>query len=278
MAPLTRTLDDRELASLIGIKKQVDARAEIDDLLGPMEPIVPAKKEEPVRGIDRFLRILEWFGVAGLYACMTLFTAKLLGSQGTGISRWILTALGGIFEITKLTLIVEGFRRKNPAVVLTALVFMVISFSGSALNMLASWQEKVEAQAADPRLARISSLEADLVSLRSQRDAELLRLKGGSVEYRTDAKETRASLDAVQGRIDAKETELRGLQEAVQKASQDQGGARDLGFFGALENTGVLATGSAGRLEVWFRVLVAFALEAGGAVGIYLLFAKRRKA
>lgn len=256
--------DDARLDELLGIKRAVlqDPTA----TLPPLEAELPNEKVAARRRNPGWLSVLESLSVAGLYSVMTVFTARLVGSQGSGATKLILTALGGIFEVTKITLIIEAVKRKNPAIALVAGLFMAISFSGSALNMLSSWKATATATASDPSEVARHELAASLASLRAQETAEAGRLASGSVEYRTDAENTRISLAAIRASIDAKSKELAAL--PAPKASEIQ--AED-GFFGALP----LPQEVKSRLELWFRVVMAAALELGGLAGIVLL-AKRR--
>lgn len=258
--------DDDRLDELLGLK-----RAVLQDPTATLPPLeaTPTKREEAARGgRPVWLTTLEALSVVGLYAVMTIFTARLVGSQGTGATKIILTALGGIFEITKITLIIEAVKGKSAAIALVAGLFMAISFSGSALNMLSSWKATAAAAVSDPSEVARRELTVSLTALREQEKAESGRLASGSVEYRTDAENTRTSLAAIRAAIDAKAKELAAL--PAPKASGIQA---ENGFFGALPLPQEVKSG----LELWFRVIMAAALELGGLAGI-IFIAKRRAA
>ena len=256
--------DDARLDELLGIK-----RAVLRDPTATLPPLEALPGDEEASRKERrpaLLAALEILSVVGLYAVMTIFTARLVGSQGTGPTKWILTALGGIFEITKITLIIEAVKRKSPAIALITSLFMAISFSGSALNMLSSWKATAAAAASDPSEVARRELIVSLAALREQERAEAGRLASGSVEYRTDAENTRTSLAAIREAIDAKAKELAAL--PAPKASEIQA---ENGFFGALPLPQEVKSG----LELWFRVAMAAALELGGLAGI-IFMARRR--
>ena len=260
-----RDRDDARFDELLGIKRAVDRTPE------PEVPVdewaLPAPAKDGRKVVDKALLALEILSVVGLYAAMTAFTARLVGSQGTGAMGVILTALGGIFEITKITLIIEAVKRKSPLVALIAFVFMAISFSGSALNMLSSWKATASAAQADPNEVVRRELSASIASLRAQESQESARLGSGSVQYRTDAENTRTSLEAIRAEIDRKVAELAAVPAPSVEVVQAENG-----FFGVLP----LPQERKSTLELWFRVAIAAALELGGLAGIVLL-SRRRK-
>ena len=259
-----RDRDEARLDEILGIKRAVMQEAEPETI--PLEALPEAAARKKNEKAPWWLIALEGTSVVGLYAVMTVFTARLVGSQGTGAVKVILTILGGIFEITKITLVIEAVKRKSPAAALIAGLFMVISFSGSALNMLSSWKATATAAQTDPNEVARRELEAGIASLRAQESSEAGRLGSGSVEYRTDAENTRASLAAIRAEIDRKVAELKAL--PAPKASEIQ---VENGFFGALPLPQEVKSG----MELWFRVLMAAALELGGLAGIVFLSRRR---
>lgn len=255
-----RDRDDARFDELLGIKRAVDRTPEPKTTVNEWAP--PDHAPTGRKGVGKALLALEVVSVVGLYAAMTAFTARLVGSQGTGAMGVILTALGGIFEITKITLIIEAVKRKSPLVALIACVFMAISFSGSALNMLSSWKATASAAQADPDEVVRRELSASIASLRAQEAQEAARLGSGSVQYRTDAENTRASLEAIRAEIDRKVSELAAVPAPKTEVVQAENG-----FFGVLP----LPQERKSTLELWFRVAMAAALELGGLAGIVLL-------
>ena len=245
----------------------------LKELLEAPDPVVAASTAAPIatmvtERMEKVLFTLEVIGTMGLYVTMTLFTSRLIGSQGTGFMKWVLTALGGIFELTKVSFIIEGVLRKNPAVLVIAALFMAMSFAGAGLNMLSSWTATAEAAATDPSEAARASTKADLASLRVQLAVETARMEVGSKEYRTDAEQTRASIGKIREEIKAYEARLLALPAA--KASEVQAGR---GYFDAIPGTPELKK----SLELWFRIALAALLEVGGFTGVVLLSRKRRK-
>jgi hypothetical protein len=258
-----RVMDEARLKELLGPKPEAVMEPTMKLLTDPPKPAARDERRP-------LATALEAVGTAGLYIVMTIFTAELLGSQGVGWISGIMYALGGIFEIVKITLIYEGVRRKSIPILLVAALFMVVSTSGAALNLLASWQAKVAQVASDPILERRDGLKRDMEAIRASIDADTARLKAGEFTYWGEPNDIRKAVKESQDRLNAKEKELASLPEPA-KGSSVQGAK---GFFGSLSvlNIDIVWIG---RLEVIFRLIIALALEAGGFTGVVLLV--RRK-
>lgn len=211
------------------------------------------------------IRSNPWFlfdllGTVGLYGITIFLTAVLLGSQSSGLMRIVFTAVGAFFEITNISVLVQALKRRAWYLWVTAVAFMCVSFCGAALGMMTSFKNATELQAQDPMEIRREALRSNITSLEAAREVELKRLASGSVEYRTDAVQTRASLASLEEKLTAAQAELSGLPPPARNEASG-------GYFAALP----LDEATRYLFELVFRLFISALMQIGGAFGVSFL-------
>ena len=177
--------------------------------------ITAARKEE-----GKWLQYIDILAAFTLTIISMIFNVKLFVSRAPNVLFDVLLmgALGAAFDLTKISLWVKGVRERSALYVTIALCFACISLLASVASTFNISSDAV--QESETQGYAVTKLKNDIESLQSAIGIENKRLESGSVQFRTDANETRAARDKLMAEKDAKEKELASLLEAAPSAGK----------------------------------------------------------
>ena len=139
----------------------------------------------------------------GLYSVNAAFTVTMFISGSIGPDRILQGAFAIAFELSKIGLWVEGLAKRQVSFMLLGICFSLGSLVTASVGLTGKEDNKRELVAIrnDAESVTVDSTQATIGSLQIQLDVELQRLASGSVAYRTDAEQTRASIDALESQL-----------------------------------------------------------------------------
>lgn len=198
--------------------------------------------------------VVHALGTVVIYSLTIFLTATLLGSQSTGVLRVVFTLVGAGFEFVNLSIMVEAVKRKKFILWVLCAAFMFVSFCGAALGMMTSFKNSEELRASSPLELRRAALMKEISETELSLKIEQDRLAAGSVQYRTDAENTRASAERLQ-------VELSGLRASLSALPPPERSEASGGYFAAVpfksERSRFIA-------ELVFRIFISALMQIGG--------------
>ena len=218
-----------------------------DDLVASMEPRI---KE---RATPRGIALLGYLSTAILVGVSMIFNVELFVSRSTSdaFSLVIMGLLGGGFDVAKTYLWVEGLIERRRVYIAIALAYAVISLLAATIATFGTTESAdLAARNASYEVVR---LEKRVEELDREIEVETARIESGSVQYRTDANDTRAARAALvmeRASVEAKIAELKAL----------GGAARKVGFL----PSSLVSDEANERIEFYFLLFRAFLVEVGG--------------
>ena len=244
----------------------LSSRQETQEAFGPEPELTPSPLADaaPVRETHPWweaarrmaLAAPDWLAAVGLYGISTLFSVRLFVERAGNdpLDQVVFGLLGAFFDLSKISLWVNGRRKNNGTYVGLALAFTLVSLIASTLNLFASFDAAVVEAKSDAYF--IDAKRAEIALLEKQVAIENARLEKGDARYRTDAGDTRESIDRLAESRRVAVEELR----ALMARSDSSVAAKARGLFDVIPGS----KETRDLIQVLFLALVSLLLEAGG--------------
>jgi hypothetical protein len=224
--------------------------------------------------MSRFLPALHVLLALVMYGVNANFTILLFTSGFTGWEYIVRFTFALGFEGFKVAVWVEGIVRHSIWLKLLALSFSLGSLMTATLGMVLGELLDTERKVAyvEAEGAALAGVNAEIEAVQRQLETEQERLEEGSAIYRTDARETRASIDKLMGRLSQLYGDKAKLSEEALASSESAGIKKN-----PLAQVSELLGPKAQTARMGFGGYQALMLELGGMASAALSIRKKRK-